>query len=59
MLVNYSANVQKGDNVLIDSTGIDTSLAKELVKAVHQAGGHPFVNLRERSSMRQQTTPSG
>lgn len=28
MLVNYSANVQKGDNVLIDSTGIDTSLAK-------------------------------
>lgn len=41
MLVNYSTKVQKGNNVLIDSTGIDTSLAKELVKAVHKAGGHP------------------
>ncbi|EPY03624.1 hypothetical protein PAALTS15_29471 [Paenibacillus alvei TS-15] len=53
MLVNYSTKVQKGDNVLIDSTGIDTSLAKELVKAVHKAGGHPFVNLRENSVRRQ------
>ncbi|SYX85134.1 conserved protein of unknown function [Paenibacillus alvei] len=53
MLVNYSTKVQKGDNVLIDSTGIDTSLAKELVKAVHKAGGHPFVNLRENAVRRQ------
>ncbi|MCU6339355.1 aminopeptidase, partial [Enterobacter quasiroggenkampii] len=53
MLVNYSTKVQKGDNVLIDSTGIDTSLAKELVKAVHKAGGHPFVNLRENAIRRQ------
>ncbi len=53
VLVNYSANVQKGEHVLIDATGIDTPLVKELVKAVHKAGGHPFVNMRETSVRRQ------
>ncbi|GAV13202.1 aminopeptidase [Paenibacillus sp. NAIST15-1] len=42
ILVNYSTKVQKGDNVLIDSTGIDTSLAKELVKAVHKNVPSPY-----------------
>ncbi|MFC4769252.1 aminopeptidase [Effusibacillus consociatus] len=53
VLVNYSTRVQKGENVLIEAFGIDTPLVKELVKAVHKAGGHPFVNLRDHSVIRQ------
>ncbi|WNQ11909.1 aminopeptidase [Paenibacillus aurantius] len=52
VLVNYSTEVQKGENVLIEAFGIDAALVKELVKAVHQAGGHPFVNLRDHSVIR-------
>ncbi|MFF0829158.1 aminopeptidase [Brevibacillus sp. NPDC003359] len=53
VLVNYSTNVQPGDNVLIDAMEVDTALIKELVKAVSRAGGHSFVNLRESSISRQ------
>lgn len=53
VLVNYSTEVQKGENVLIEAFGIDTPLVKELVKMVHKAGGHPFVNLRDHSVIRQ------
>ncbi|WP_289140099.1 aminopeptidase [uncultured Brevibacillus sp.] len=53
VLVNYSTNVQKGENILIEAIGIDTPLVKELVKAVQQAGGHPYVNLRDHSVIRQ------
>ncbi|GAX91300.1 aminopeptidase [Effusibacillus lacus] len=53
VLVNYSTRVQKGENVLIEAFGIDPALVKELVKAVHKAGGNPFVNLRDQSVIRQ------
>ncbi|MED1801368.1 aminopeptidase [Brevibacillus porteri] len=53
VLVNYSTNVQPGDNVLIDAMEVDAALIKELVKAVSRAGGHSFVNLRESSISRQ------
>lgn len=53
VLVNYSTKVQKGENVLIEAFGIDTPLVNELVKAVHKAGGNPFVNLRDHSVIRQ------
>jgi aminopeptidase len=52
VLVNYSTRVEKGENVLIEAFGIDTPLVKEIVKAVHKAGGHPFVNLRDHSVIR-------
>lgn len=53
VLVNYSVRVQKGENVLIEAFGIDNALVKELIKKVHQAGGHPFVNLRDQAVFRQ------
>ncbi|GMX65716.1 M29 family aminopeptidase T [Paenibacillus elgii] len=53
VLVNYSTHVQPGDNVLIEAIEIDTPLIKELMKAVHKAGGHPFVNLRDISIHRE------
>ena len=44
-LVNYSCQVKAGDKVYIHYTGESTKpLAKELVKAVYQAGGLPFVH---------------
>jgi aminopeptidase len=52
VLVNYSTKVQQGENVLIEAFGIDTPLVKELVKKVHEAGGNPFVNLRDHTVTR-------
>lgn len=53
ILVNYSTQVQKGENVLIEAFGIDQALVKELIKKVQAAGGQPFVNLRDHSVIRQ------
>lgn len=46
-LVNYSCAVKKGENVLIDVTGVDGALVEELVKAVYKAGGYPFVEIND------------
>lgn len=44
-LVNYSCQVKKGDKVYVHYTGESTGpLAKELVRAVYEAGGLPFVH---------------
>ncbi|ARU63883.1 aminopeptidase [Tumebacillus avium] len=52
-LVNFSTNVQPGENVHIDVTEIDMALVKEVVKAVHKAGGNPFVTVRHNEVQRQ------
>lgn len=48
-LVNFSCHVQKGENVLIESIGCGTMLARALVKAVYAAGGNPFVWLGDKA----------
>jgi aminopeptidase len=53
VLVNYSVQAKPGDKVLIEAYGIDPALVRELVKKVHGAGAHPFVNLREHTVLRQ------
>ncbi|MBD0379454.1 aminopeptidase [Paenibacillus sedimenti] len=53
VLVNYSVQARPGENILIEAYGIDNALVKELVKKVHEAGAHPFVNLRDHAVMRQ------
>jgi aminopeptidase len=53
ILVNYSTRVKSGENVLIEATGIDAALVKELVKCIREAGGNPFVNLRDQTVTRQ------
>lgn len=52
-LVNYSCDVQKGENVLIDVYGVDSQMTSELVKAVYAAGGYPFVQINDQKINRQ------
>ena len=45
LLVNYSTDIQPGDNVLIEYTGSEPiDLIKCLVREVYKAGGNPFVS---------------
>ncbi|MBR6737378.1 MAG: aminopeptidase [Clostridia bacterium] len=46
-LVNYSVKVQKGEKCLIEAFGIDEMLVNALVKEVYNAGGYPFVWIRD------------
>ncbi len=46
-LINYSLKVRKGDRILIENTGVETEFVTALVAAAYEAGGQPFVWLRE------------
>ncbi len=48
-LIRYSCALQCGEKVLIENTGIEAPLVKELVKEVYRAGGLPFVSLKDNS----------
>ena len=52
VFVNYSVKAQPGENILIEAYGIDSALVKEIVKKVHAAGAHPFVNLSDHAVIR-------
>lgn len=42
-LINYSVKLKKGEKILVEFTGSDNSLIKEIVKKAYEAGGLPFV----------------
>jgi aminopeptidase len=44
-LVNYSCELQPGEKVLIECTGVETDLVTALIEAAYQAGGLRFVKL--------------
>lgn len=44
-LVNYSCAVKPGEKVLIEMFDCEDALAEELIQAVYQAGGVPFVDV--------------
>lgn len=47
-IINYSVNLQPGENVLIDFIGIkDSELLKCFIEEAHKAGGHPFVDMKD------------
>ena len=48
-LVHYSCKVKPGERVLIESNGLERDFVTLLVKAVYDAGGLPFVNIRDAS----------
>lgn len=52
VLVNHSCKVKKGEKVMIESFGIPNDLVKEVVNKVYDAGGYPFVYLRDHSVLR-------
>ena len=45
-LIRHSVDLQPGENILIEVTGPDFDLAKELVVAAYAAGGRPFVETK-------------
>jgi aminopeptidase len=46
-LINYSVNLQKGEKLLIENFGIQKELVSALVEEAYEAGGLPFVSLKE------------
>ncbi|MDP3176256.1 MAG: aminopeptidase [Spirochaetaceae bacterium] len=52
ILVNYSTKVKKGEKVLIQSNNIEVTFVNAIVDAVHDAGGLPFVALRDKTDDR-------
>ena len=52
-LVEYSTRVQPGEKVLIASGDGEEKLTRELVKAVYEAGGLPFVEFRHNRVQRE------
>jgi len=42
-LINYSVKLQKGEKILINFTGKENDLVKELINKAYKAGGLPFV----------------
>lgn len=46
-LVGYSCNVQAGENVMIEATGVDYTLVGALVEEIYRVGGYPHVVLKD------------
>jgi len=46
LLVNYSTQIKKGDRALLDMIDVPDEFTVELVRAVREAGGTPFVEVR-------------
>lgn len=51
-LVQYSIDVQPGENILIDMIGSEKELAKCIIEEVAARGGRPFLELSDRSVLR-------
>jgi len=48
-LIKYSTDLQKGEKVLIENIGLEKDLVKALVKEAYEAGGIPFVSIKDPS----------
>jgi aminopeptidase len=46
-LIQYSVQLQKGEKVLIENFGLQRELVTALVNEAYQAGGYPFVLLKD------------
>ncbi|WP_409251670.1 aminopeptidase [Bacillus sp. SCS-153A] len=46
-LIRYSVQLQKGEKVLIENFGLQRELVTALVKEAYEAGGYPFVSLKD------------
>ena len=52
-LVNYSCNLQKGENILIESIGGNEDLTRALIKEVYSVGGNPFLWMSDKAMDRE------
>jgi len=48
-LVGYSVDVQPGENILVEMIGSERELLKCVIEEIAARGGHPFVELTDRS----------
>jgi aminopeptidase len=46
LLINYSTQIKKGDHALLDMIDVPDEFTVEMVRAVREAGGTPFVEVR-------------
>lgn len=49
ILVNYSLKVRKGEKVLVQDNNAEVPFVCALVDAIHEAGGLPFVTIRDKA----------
>ena len=47
-LINYSCALKKGEKVLIECVGLETTLVTELIKQTYCAGAIPFVTIKDK-----------
>ncbi len=52
LLVNYSTEVKKGENVLIEAFNIPDEFVIEIIRAVRKKGGNPFVSIKSAQIIR-------
>ncbi len=52
-LINYSVKLQQGEKVLIENFGLQKELVKALIKEAYNAGGFPFVSIKDHEIDRQ------
>ncbi|WP_188206460.1 aminopeptidase [Alkalibacillus aidingensis] len=52
LLVNYSVKLQKDEKLLIENTGMQRELVSAIIEKAYEAGGHPFVELKDPKIMR-------
>ncbi|MCG8402452.1 MAG: aminopeptidase [Firmicutes bacterium] len=51
-LISYSVDLKAGEKLLIEVSGSEIPLAKELIKKAYQAGGFPFLTIKNSELMR-------
>ena len=51
-LINYSVELKPGENILIECIGNCSELAKELIKKAYNAGGFPFLTVKNNELLR-------
>ncbi|MCX7708960.1 MAG: aminopeptidase, partial [Clostridia bacterium] len=52
ILINYSTDLKPGEKILIENIGNEVPLTKELIKQAYEAGGMPFLNIRNTELLR-------
>ncbi|MBO8156513.1 MAG: aminopeptidase [Bacillaceae bacterium] len=52
LLIQYSVNLKPGEKILIENTGLQQELVSAIVEQAYEAGGYPFVWLKDPKVMR-------
>ncbi|MBI5838357.1 MAG: aminopeptidase [Candidatus Eisenbacteria bacterium] len=47
LVINYSIGLKPGENILIETFDVPDGLAIELIRHAHQAGGRPYLSVRD------------